>query len=387
MDYLFIPGSTPAENLGKTYFSKRPGTTLITPSRGNLHVAGFLAKLGAGAPVTLPIGDLILTAHGNETGKYGIPLSRTIAAPADFEVLVTADSTNAIRIPVRLVTDPADGTVNTITLRLHGCNIGKAQPFVAKFQTAMTPTGGSLNLVAPLHFDELQEIRGGCIEFLAHKFTLSEKQKFVTSTGADDRPALLAAFDAAGFTYLDGTKIPTASWDTWVPSSIHPPPSKWKQEFPMNVDLSPDVNGQTTIHVDRQYRFETPPPFTWSWAAPDPKDPQKRLDLLKSSLPQGTLNGLHMYDPAYDWPIYARVGFTDIDDFVDNLNWKVTFSGGKLHYSAQQFLYTVVLPITDPPVPPANPALKLYNFFPKTAATGPAVMNLDESNTDLFINI
>ena len=94
-----------------------------------------------------------------------------------------------------------------------------------------------------------------------------------------------------------------------------------------------------------------------------------------------------MYDPAYDWPIYARVGFTDIDDFVDNLNWKVTFSGGKLHYSAQQFLYTVVLPITDPPVPPANPALKLYNFFPKTAATGPAVMNLDESGTDLFINI
>jgi hypothetical protein len=73
---------------------------------------------------------------------------------------------------------------------------------------------------------------------------------------------------------------------------------------------------------------------------------------------------------------------------VDKLNWKCTPGGGKLNYRATQFQYTVMLPITDPPgtgTPPPNPVLKQYNYFPSSTASGPAVLNLDETNSDLFL--
>ena len=386
MDFLFVPGTTTEEVLGSNVLSRRPTTTLITlPPRQN-HIAGLLAKLAAGGSITPPIGDLRFVAHGLETGNYYIPLSATVAAPADFEKAVAADTSNTVRIASALVTPSGGGSPTTIAVRLTGCNIGQAQPFVAKLQQAMTPTGATLNMTAPLHFDELHAIHGGWVEYLAHKFTLKVAQQFLTPQGKDDRPALLAAFDSAGFTYLDKTAIPTAAWSTWVPTAIHPPSRSWKQSFDIKVDLSPPVGTQTAVTVHREYRYERTP-FTWTWSAPDPGNDHDRIELLRTSLPLGTLNGEHMYDSSYPWPIYERFGFTSIDDYVDNLPWKVTVSGGTLHYRATRHEYTVMLPITDPPVAPANPALKFYNFFPLTAAAGQPVLNLDETNTDLFLNL
>jgi len=387
MDFLFVPGSSPSETLGRAVLAMRPGTTLITlPARQN-HVAGLLAKLGAGGSVTLPIGDILSAAHGLEIGEYYLPLSRTVGAPADFEKLVAANTSNVIRIPAALVTPSGGGDLDTITVRLKACNIGKAQPFMEKFQLAMTPPGGTLNMTAPLHFDEFHGIVGGTVEYLAHKFTLKVPTKFA------DRPALLAAFQAATeFTYLDGTAIPPTAWNDWVPAVIHPPASRWKRSFDMKVDLNPAVGTQTTITVNREYRFEVFH-FTWTWTAPDPGNDPDRIELLRTSLPQGTVDGLHLYDPNYEWPMYERYGFTSLDDYVDNLNWQDTFSKGTHHFAASLFEYTVMLPLTDPPaaaVPPAkppNPVLQFYNFYPKTAATGPAVLNLDETNAQLFLSL
>ena len=98
--------------------------------------------------------------------------------------------------------------MNTITLRLRGCNFGKARPFVEKLRDAFTPTGGTVNMTAPLHFDEFHDITGGTVEYLAHKFTLKVKEQFLKPDGSADRDALLAAFDTAALTYLDGTEIP-----------------------------------------------------------------------------------------------------------------------------------------------------------------------------------
>ena len=85
MDFLFVPGTSAAEVLGRNVVSQRPRTTLITLSRRQNHLAGFLAKLGAGGSITLPIGDILFVAHGLETGEYYIPLSPSSPAPADFE--------------------------------------------------------------------------------------------------------------------------------------------------------------------------------------------------------------------------------------------------------------------------------------------------------------
>jgi hypothetical protein len=284
--------------------------------------------------------------------------------------------------------------MNTITVRLRGCNIGKARPFVEKLQEAITPAGGMLNTTSPLHFDEFHGITGGTVEYLAHKFTLKVAQKFLRPDGSADRDALLAAFDTARFTYLDGTGIPAAAWAGWVPSNIHPPQARWKQSFDMQVDLNPAVGTQTTVTIHREYRYETVP-FSWDWRAPDPGNHHDRLEVLRTTLPQGrvpnTPTGRRLYDPSYPWPLYERYGFTSIDDMVDNLNWTVTFSKGVLHFRATRREYTVMLPITDPPVPtvppapPAIPVLRFYNFFPSRPSAGPAVLNLNETNASLFL--
>jgi hypothetical protein len=393
MDFLFVPGNSPEETQGRTIFSQRPTTTLISLTPRQNHVNGLLAKLGAGGSITLPIGDLLFVAHGSETGYYYIPLSPTVAAPVDFEKATTADTADTVRMAPALVTPSGGGPLNTITVRLRGCNIGKARPLVEKLQKAMTPSGGALNITAPLHFDEIHHIHGGWVEYLAHKFTLKVKAPFLTAAGKSDRPALLNAFDTEGFTYLDGTAIPATSWTNWVPAQIHPPDRNWRQSFNTNVDLDPAVGTQTTVTIHREYRYEKPP-FAWDWTPSDPPNDHgpaaattEELNLLRTSLPQGTFNGNNVYDPGYPWPMWQRYGYTSLDDYVDNLNWIVTARGGTLRYRATRYDYTVMLPITDPPVPPANPALKFYNYFPMSAATGPAVLNLDETNADLFLTV
>lgn len=385
MDYLFVPGGGKDEDLGRQVIGRRPNTTTIALPGAQNNVAGLIAKLG-GAGITHPIGDILLVAHGLEAGEYFIPLSAQVGSPCDYEKAVAADAANTIRLPPALLRAAPADPLQTITCRLRGCNIGKARPLVERLQKAVTPAGGSLNMVAPLHFDEFHNIHGGWVEFLAHKFTLRVAQQFKTSAGKDDRAALLAAFDAAGFTYLDGTAIPTASWANWVPASIHPSADQWKQRFDFTVDLSPAANTQTTVTMHREYRYEQLP-VTWTWSAPDPGTDALRLDLLRTSLPLGTLNGQHVYDPGYGWPMYERMGFTSIDDLVDHLHWVFPYSNKTFHYRAIRHEYTVMLPITDPPAGASNPALKLYNFFPQTAASGPGVFNLDETNTDLFLNL
>jgi hypothetical protein len=399
MDYLFVPGGSTAEVLGRQVLSRRPNTLLITPPPAQNHVAGLLARLtalppSAGNPTPRPIGDILLVAHGLETGNYFIPLSRALPSPADFEKADDADASasNPVRLTAALLTPPGGGGMNTITVRLRGCNIGRARPFIEKLRSAMTPAGGTVNVTAPLHFDEFHGIRGGHVEYLAHKFTLRVPAPFLRPDRSADRPALLAAFHAAGFTYLDGTAIPAVAWDGWVPRNIHPPPAQWKQSFDTDVELSPAVGGQTKVTIHREYRYETIP-FSWDWGAPDPGNHPDRLDILRNTLPLGTIppSGKHLYDPSYPWPLYERYGFVDIDDMVDHLDWRVTSSGGRLHFRATQFQYTVMLPITDPPAatvppaPPATPVLKLYNFFPSSAAGGPAVLGLDETNARLFL--
>lgn len=386
-DYLFVPGGSTAEVLGRGVISRRPNTTLITLPAAQNHLAGLIAHLTTNAAITRPIGDILLVAHGLETGIYYIPLSRTVTSPADFEKADDANTSNAVRMTAPLLTPTGGGAMNTITVRMRGCNIGKARPFVEKLQQAMLPTGGTLNVTAPLHFDEFHNITGGHLEYLAHKFTLKVNTRFA------NRNALIAAFDAAAFTYLDGTQVPTDVWPPLIPSTIHPAPANWRQSFNMNVGLNPAVGTQTTATIHREYRYE-PINFSWDWRAPNPGNRPDQLDVLRNSLPQGTVGGRHLYDPAYPWPLYERFGFSSIDDFVDHLDWVITFTGGVLHYRATRHEYTVMLPITDPPGPPPspgaarpNPVLRLYNFFPLSATTGTFVGNLPENNVDLFLNI
>ena len=382
MDLFFIPGNSDAEKAAKKFFPKRPGTTLITPRPVKNHLAGFLETLGSTPSITPPIGDIITVAHGADVGQYFIRLKGSVPEPADFEKVVVADSANDIRIDAALVTPSGGGTQTTITVRLMGCNIGEAQPLIEKFQSAMKPAGGAIKVIAPLHFDEIHSIKGGLVEFLAHNFTLRVKDQF------KNRDLLLAELEKR-FTYLDGTKIPKEAWNNWVPDDIHPPKARSKQKFDMFVDLDPPANSQTRVKMHREYRFRMYP-FDLTWGAPDPGNDHDRIELLRRSLPKATdPAGLKLYDPNYPWPRWKRFGFATLDDYVDNLNWKDEFKGGKHFFTAKMPEYTIMLPVTDPPgaatppAPPPPPKLKFYNFYPDGAGT--ADMHINETNAQLYL--
>jgi hypothetical protein len=395
MDLLFVPGDSDAEKAAKKFFPKRPGAKLITPRGVKNHLAGFLDTLGASSSgITPPIGDIIIFAHGGDDGHYSIPLTGSVPSPADFEKVVDADKADKIRIDAALVTPSGGGAQNTITVRLMGCNVGQARLFMEKFQSAMTPKGGAIKVIAPLHFDEIDNkyIRGGLVEYLAHNFTLRVKDKF------KDRDALVDAFDQATpkLTYLDGTKIPKEAWKDWVPENIHPPAASWQQRFFMFVDLDPAANGQTHVKIHGEYRFRmlAPPiaPFAFTLRASDPGNDHDRIELLRKSLPKAAnAAGLKLYDPNYPLPLWKRWGFSKLDDFVDNLNWHddTRTTKGEHHFTASMPEYTVMLPVTDPPGaavppnPPPTPKMKFYNFYPDGAGT--ADMHIDEANNKLYL--
>jgi hypothetical protein len=406
MDYLFVPGDSREDRLGRAVLRRLPNTVLITPRRARNHVAGLLAHLAA-LPSTpanqdpRPIGDLLFLAHGLRTGEYFIPLTARLGSPADFEKADAANAANTVRLTAPLLEPAGGGPLNTITVRMRGCNFGRATPFVERLRDAMTPAGGSLDMTAPLHFDEFHGILGGTLEFLAHKFTLSVNERFRLRNGVSARDQLLEAFgDEDEFTYLDGTEIADGDWTQWVANNIHPPRRRWKQPFDISVDLDPPANGQTSVMIHGEYRYESVP-FSWDWSPPDRANHQvgnqlrqptpDELELLRDTLPLGRVpnrpGGLHLYDPSYEWPLYMRYGFADLDDYVDNLEWRVTFDGRTLHYRAVRHEYTVMLPITDPPAPPARPVLRFYNYLPNRPATGPEILNLDENNDDLFLSV
>jgi hypothetical protein len=374
MDFFFIPGDTPAETAAKKYFPKRPGSKL--PKTVKSHLAGFLETLGE-ASITKPIGDIIVVAHGTSQ-QYFLKLKGSVASPADFENVVAADSDDSIRIGAALVTPAGGGAQTTITVRLMGCNIGQGRPLIEKFKSAMTPAGGAIHVIAPLHFDEVDSIKGGLLEFLAQKFTLRVKEKFKS------KALLLDAFDKAKFSFLDGTKIPTAAWKDLVPDDIHP---SSHQKFPFFADLDPPANSQTNVKIHREYRFDvTRIPFATFGA--DPGNDHDRIELLRRDLPKAkTAAGLKVFDPNYPWPLWQRIGFASLNDFVDNLAWKDVFDSkaGKHNFTAELIEYTVMLPLTDPPAAVGKtPKMKFYNFYPDAAA-GTADMRIDETNPQLYL--
>jgi hypothetical protein len=116
MDYLFVPGSSASELLGRRVLSRRPNTTLIALPAAQKHAAGLLARLTTLLPTPAnpnprPIGDILFLAHGLETGDYFIRLSRTLGSPTDFEKADAANTSDVVRLTAPLLTPAAGGAM------------------------------------------------------------------------------------------------------------------------------------------------------------------------------------------------------------------------------------------------------------------------------------
>jgi hypothetical protein len=390
MDYAFIPGGTPAEEKGRTVFALRANTKLIAAKKAQRHIQGFLKLLATSGSVTRPIGDIVLVAHGSPTADYFMAADKKHSDPTTFEDLVEVNANNTIRLDATQLSSGGD-PLQVITVRVKGCNIGNSPQFIGMFEQAMQPSGGSLKMTAPKHFNEFSPIKGGWVEYLAYDFSISSKTKIKGTAPQTDRDAVIQAFAGKNFPLITGaagSTVPAAAWNTWIPTNVHPGQAQWIQSFDYQVALSPAVGAVSTATLHREYRYTRSVPFTWSWKAADPGTQAGRLKILHDTLPLGTYRGVHAYDPDYPYPMYERYGYTDVDDYVNNLDWKVTSWKGTLNFSAVRHEYTVQIPIAgDPVAPSTDPDLTFYNFYPSRSSSPPAVTNLDETNAALYISI
>lgn len=364
MDYGFAPGSTAQDRRARNLFTRRTNTALVAP-KSLVTVRGFANHLLTSGTVTRPIDDALIAAHANSEGWIFIPMFPKQKGGTNFETLekALADPTKSIAIDDTVI-GHSPGDAITHSVHFKGCNIGKAPPFLAKFREAL---GDNVMVTAPKHFHGLYEHTAyGTFEYMAYEFSVRNKKDFAT------RAALLAAFDAEGFTFIDGSAVPTTEWTKWVPAKRF---GKSKT-IPLSSKLGVAIGKRKTIETERQFRVARLP-FSWTITfsgGPPPSTTAARQAAFESSV-----SGDAAFQSTHPYPFYERLGYASVADFFAGYTWTHDVKKRTLFTAGRRVEYTILLPITDM----ATGDL-VFNFHPISTTPYAAITNLNETDSDYF---
>ncbi|MEO8827572.1 hypothetical protein [Lapillicoccus sp.] len=372
MDFAFAPGVSSYDSLARQLFTNRPNTQLVR-QRGLNTVDAFLSFLNTSPTVTLPADDLYLVSHGNDKAWMQIHLDTTQSGGTTFEVAKAAVATGSVNLPTN-VNHGSSGALNSMSVNIRGCRIGAANPFVDQLKEAF---GGDSPVTAALHFHEVYRMTGvGMLEFLVYGFTLVSQTAFV------DQAATKAAFDAEGFTYRDGSGVPTALWDDWVPRRVS---VGHRDSSSVYLQLGPGLGTQTRIPSAIGFRHDQPR-FTYkiSGLSSMPTAHAAQLDTLRQALNADAATTGSTFASAHPFPMFTRYTQNSIDDFVDNMNWSCSWDrpSSLMICVGSQHEYTVLVPVTDPP--DLATGKLIYNFYPPSSSALTAVEELLTSDATMF---
>jgi hypothetical protein len=384
MDYGFAPGTDPQTIRARRLLDLRDDTERRT---SGTTVKEFIEDLVTDAGVTKPVGDLLVGAHGSSEGFMFVAMypgqvdgDGRPSTHTDFETLeeTLAAAARSIRVPDELVGFTAPPI--THTLHFKGCNIGRDRadggrtpnaPFLAKFKEAL---GGHVDVTAPKHFHGLWDLDDGrgLFEYMAYEFVVRTPARKVGKAfeGFPDRNALIAALDAAGYSFADGTAVSLKDWRSVVPKNIGR-----SVGFEVTVPLGATLAGLKTLTLatdksgrkgGRELRVE-PVRFDWAFVPPGgvPADTAARLAALRADMETED-----RFKATHDWPAYERVGCTSLDDFVAGHHWSFSVKDSNLVCVGRRVDYTVLLPIVDRDVTPQN---LIFNFYPRPGSSDPQI--------------
>ena len=363
MDYGFAPGSTAQDKRARNLFSRRANTTLVAP-KSLAVVRGFANFLLTSGTVTRPIDDALIAAHANSEGWILIPMfAKQKKGGTNFETLeqTLSDPTKSIAIDDRVI-GFTTGDPIMHSVHFKGCNIGKAPPFLTKFREAL---GGNVMVTAPKHFHGIYEHTAyGTFEYMAYEFQVRNKTYFPNRT-------VLAAFDGVGFSYIDGTPVPTTDWPKWVPKKNVSKSVK----TPVNPTLGVSIGKRKTIETSREYRVKQQK-FQWSIkfsGGPPPSTTAAQQADFESSVSSDP-----KFQSTHDYPWYERLGYNDVTEFFAGYKWKHSAKKSTLYTTGTRVEYTILLPITD-----AAGDL-VFNFHPLSTTPYVPITNLNETDSDFF---
>jgi hypothetical protein len=369
-DYAFAPGTSDYDIKMQALFLNRANTTLIG-GFGIIHLEGFFKHLAETIPK--PVGDLLIASHGNDRGFMQIDLDSGSGTHITYEALEQAVTKGSIRIPDALI--QKTGQPASSTVRIRGCRIGREEPFMKKLKEAL---GGAVGVTAPRHFHFVTVVPAlGAFEYLCYaSFHITRPTKF------DHKDALVAAFQAARFTFIDDSGVPAERWADWIPGNA----DQARHSVPMTVDFGETIGNRTTGTVSFlngavEYRHDvltSDSPWTIENVTEPPPDDAAGRSLLKSNLKlEATFQGAH------DYPVYRRFGHRSTDEYVDNWSWTFTWNREtkRLDCVGTRHEYTILVPITD-----AKKHL-IFNFHPASGTRLPVVAKLTEADDRLFLTV
>jgi hypothetical protein len=412
-DFAFVYGKLEgdAHEINRQLFkSKTPKIELLDQKKlgtvriRTLHDCIEYLRTTPPPKVQLPIGTLYLASHASSS-QISMPMFRDQEGSTTYETLEDTikvrDTNNPApaerRIDMTPITLPDP---STHTVRVIGCNIGKAEPFVTKWKEAL----GGVTVIAPKHFDGVVPSDGyGVWEYLCYQFVLS-------SPKALSAKEMRAAFKAKAqtvpspFLFIDGTAVPPEYFDDkrWYGTDLsNRNPLSTEMFLPASIGRASKTKRKETIWVARGLlsRKETliiPVPYDAAADVPDPSDEDDCKASMKVSLQ--ALPEDDRFKETHDFPMWERYGYGDIDEFIAGFTWH--FEKGKtkndpfvLVCTGRRATYTLVQPITDPnPAPDPKVGKVKANFHPKIGfdkiPSEPLPPDgLDLGDEDLFLTV
>jgi hypothetical protein len=366
VDYGFAPGLTPQDGRARNLFARRANTTLVA-SKALTTVRGFANRLLTSGTVTRPIDDALIGAHASSEGWLKIAMFPGQKGATKYETLEDALATASKSIAIDdTVIGHSPGDPITHNVHFKGCNIGKAPVFLTKFKEAL---GGNVTVTAPKHFHGLYELdEHGTFEYMSYEFSVQRKSPFAT------RAALLTALDAAAFTFIDGSAVPTTSWAKWVPKKIGKT-LKWDVTRKLGVT----IGKVKTISPKFEFRA-TKLPFVWEIEFSG--GPAPSTTTARQAAFEGSVGGDAAFQSTHAYPWYERTGFATIGDFFAGHTWKHTVKNNTLFTVGSRVEYTVVLPITD-----MTTGDLVFNFHPLPTKPYAPIINLDETDSTYFESV
>lgn len=338
-------------------FQRRPQSTLIAQRNNRSTVRQFINHVSTSAAIPRPIDDLLIGTHANDEGFLFIPMFPGQNGATVFETLedAIADAAKSIAIPDATIGHNAGDPI-THSFHIKGCNIGKARPILVKLKEAL---GDNVHVTAPKHFHMLYyHSHYGVWEAMEYEFKIIRPNAFA------NRAAALADFQSnANFTRIDGSAIPAADWNKWLPTRINRNNRKT-----VNVNLGQQIGSRSTIPALQEFRSRTNQ-FVYTIAFPSAADVPANRAAREAARDQ-SLNNNPRFDANHDFPEYQRWGYRSVADFIQGYNWNFGRNGRRLVCTGERHEYTVIVPILDPAT-----GNIIFNFYPNAGSPHAAVTN------------